>query len=44
MYRFESQGPDGYVGDARAATAEKGERQIELCVEWLCDAIERHFL
>jgi creatinine amidohydrolase len=44
LHRYERVGPDGYVGDASAATAQKGDRMIELGVEWVCDAIERHFV
>jgi creatinine amidohydrolase/Fe(II)-dependent formamide hydrolase-like protein len=44
LHRFEEIGPQGYVGDAAAATAEKGERSLALGVEWVCDAIERHFV
>ena len=36
--------PAGFVGRADLATAEKGEREFELAVDWICRVIRRDFL
>jgi creatinine amidohydrolase len=41
---FSRRGPNGFVGDATLATADKGERQYALGVKWLADVIARDYV
>lgn len=35
--------PPGFVGRAELGTAEKGERSLDLAVDWICEVIRRDF-
>lgn len=44
VHDYHSLAPDGYVGAASEATAEKGVRQLDVMVGWLSDVIARDLL